>query len=540
MMDLTHPLVRLRKDADRDRLIYQGKRMKKTFIIGLETILLAVSAIAADKPNILFCIADDASYAHFGANGCSWVKTPNFDSISAAGIRFTRAYTPDPKCSPSRACIITGRNPWQLEAAANHWPTFPEQFKTFGETLGEFGYHVAYTGKGWEPGNVTKGRKLIGPGISVKGTAPTTGIDSDDYAAAFDQFLASHDKTRPFFFWFGCHEPHRAYEYGTGVSLGGKSLEMIPDQDIPSFWPDSDIVRHDMLDYAFEIEWFDQHLGRMLESLKRDGLLENTLIVITSDNGMPFPRAKGHPYELSSHMPLAIMWPAGLVEPGRVCEKLVSFVDFAPTFLELAGITQEQSGMHPFAGRSLLPILRNDINADWRTELLQGRERNDVGRPNDWGYPVRSILEGTLLYIHNFNPERGPCGNPETGYRDTDGSPTKDAVIALTNQSAVWQACFGFRPAEELYDLSRDPDCMVNLMLNPEYKETGEKMRGRLFSRLKEEGDPRMRGEDTYFDQFPYEGKNRGLYEKMMEKKEPEPGSELWKSQSSLNRFYGF
>lgn len=503
----------------------------KTSLILIRAALLAVTGPlrAADiqkppvgnpaKPNILFCIADDASYEHFGANGCSWVKTPSFDSVASAGIRFTRAYTPDPKCSPSRSCIMTGRNPWQLEAAANHWSFFPDKFKTFGETLREAGFDVAYTGKGWGPGKVTQGRELIGSKISVKGKKPTKGIANDDYAAAFDRFIAARDKSKPFFFWYGSHEPHRSYEYGSGVKLGGKSINMIPKKDVPSYWPDNAVVRNDMLDYAFEIEWFDQHLGRMLETLKREGLLENTLIVVTSDNGMPFPRAKGHPYELSSHMPLAIAWPKGLVDPGRECDKLVSFVDFAPTFLKLAGISQQQSGMQPITGTSLLPIIRNEKDLVWRTELLQGRERNDVGRPHDWGYPVRSILEGHLLYIHNFNPERWPCGNPETGFRDTGSSPTKTEVEKLGKGSKFWQACLGFRPTEELYDIRKDPDCMNNLAANPEHKEIVAKMHDKLFTGLKGEGDPRMFGEEDYFDQFPYQGKARGLYDKMMKKR---------------------
>lgn len=478
------------------------------------------AAEASPPPNILFCIADDASYEHFGANGCSWVKTPNFDSVASSGIRFSRAYTPDPKCSPSRSCILTGRNPWQLEAAANHWPVFPEKFKTFGETLRESGFDVAFAGKGWAPGTVPQGRQLIGPKISVKGKSPAKGISNEDYAGAFDQFIEQRDKSKPFFFWFGCIEPHRKYEYGSGVKLGGKPLDMIPKQDIPSCWPDIDAVRNDMLDYAFEIEWYDQHLGRMLATLAREGLLENTLVVVTSDNGMPFPRAKGHPYELSSHMPLTMMWPKGIVDPGRTCDKLVSFIDFAPTFLELAGIPPQQSGMQPITGTSLLPILRNEQGGAWRTELLQGRERNDVGRPNDWGYPVRSMIVGNLLYIHNFNSERWPCGNPETGFLDTDDSPTKSAVEALGETSGLWQACLGFRPADELYDIHKDPDCMNNLAVNPEHKETVAKMHDQLVARLKDEGDPRMFGQDDYFDQFPYASPRSGLYEKTMNKKD--------------------
>lgn len=95
----------------------------------------ALCADAADRPNILFCIADDASFPHMGAYGCSWVQTPGFDRVAKEGILFTRCYTPNAKCAPSRSCILTGRNSWQLEEAANHWPHFPSKFKTYAETL---------------------------------------------------------------------------------------------------------------------------------------------------------------------------------------------------------------------------------------------------------------------------------------------------------------------------------------------------------------------------------------------------------------------
>ena len=100
------------------------------------------------EANILFCIADDASFAHMGAYGCSWVETPGFDRVAEEGILFTRCYTPNAKCAPSRSCILTGRNSWQLEEAANHWPHFPAKFKTYPETLMEHGYHVGLYGQG--------------------------------------------------------------------------------------------------------------------------------------------------------------------------------------------------------------------------------------------------------------------------------------------------------------------------------------------------------------------------------------------------------
>ena len=127
-------------------------------------------------------------------------------------------------------------------------------------------------------------------------------------------------------------------------------------KQVPAFWPDTETVRNDMLDYGLEIEHADRHLGCMIETLEERGLLDNTVIVMTSDNGMPFPRCKAQAYEYASHMPLAIMWPAGIQHPGRSVDDMISFIDFAPTFLELAGIPFNASGMQASPGRSLTDI----------------------------------------------------------------------------------------------------------------------------------------------------------------------------------------
>ena len=105
------------------------------------------------RPNILFCIADDAAWLHFGAYGCGWVSTPIFDSVAARGILFENCYTPNAKSAPSRASLLTGRYSWQLGEAGNHICHFPEDIKVFTEALEEAGYDVAFTGKGWAPGN---------------------------------------------------------------------------------------------------------------------------------------------------------------------------------------------------------------------------------------------------------------------------------------------------------------------------------------------------------------------------------------------------
>ena len=472
------------------------------------------------RPNILFALADDWGFGHAGAYGCTWVKTPAFDRVAREGVLFTHAYTPTAKCAPSRAAILTGRNPWQLKAAANHWCYFPAEFKTYAEALEENGFFVGRTMKGWAPGVAKdadgKLRQMAGrPFNARKLIPPAKGISNIDYAANFEDFLDASPKDRPWCFWFGSVEPHRGYEYGSGVAQGGKNVSDV--QRVPGYWPDNETVRNDMLDYAFEVEHFDRHLGRMLETLEKRGLLENTLVVVTSDNGMPFPHSKGQTYRDSNHLPLAVMWKGAIKTSGRTADDYVSFIDFAPTFLEVAGVPWKKTGMAQMQGRSLTDILFSDKSGrinPVRDRVIVGRERNDVGRPHDEGYPVRGMIRNETLYLHNFEPSRWPACNPETGYLDVDGSPTKTEVLKSRGEPTTrkyWEVCLGKRGADELYDLRNDPDCLNNLANTAD---TGERRR-QLFAALAAQNDPRVSGGGSVFDAYPHANeKMRGYYEK--------------------------
>lgn len=295
----------------------------------------------ATRPNILFAIADDWSYGHAGAYGARWTNTPAFDRVAREGVLFTRAYTPNAKCAPSRAIILTGRNSWQLEEAANHIPFFPAKFRTWAEAIGAHGYFTGVTAKGWAPGVANdasgKPREMAGHPFNQHRTRPSaSGIADNDYAANFADFLNAAPRDQPWSFWYGALEPHRAYEYGSGVKKGGKKLSDI--ERVPDYWPDNEIVRNDMLDYAYEVEHFDQRLARMLALLEARGQLDNTVVIATSDHGMPFPRVKGQAYQSSNHVPLAIMWKRGIRVAGRTVDDYVSFADLAPTLIELAGL----------------------------------------------------------------------------------------------------------------------------------------------------------------------------------------------------------
>jgi N-sulfoglucosamine sulfohydrolase len=500
-------------------------------LVGMFLFLLAAAAgraaepLPTKPPNILFAVADDWGL-HGGAYGTRWVRTPAFDRVAREGLLFTHAYTPNAKCAPSRASILTGRNSWQLKAAANHICYFPPEFKGWGEALADHGWFVGHTQKGWAPGVATNAaglpRAMTGKAFNARKTKPpTTGISNNDYAANFQDFLDAAPTNAPWCFWYGAIEPHRGYEFGSGAAKGGKKLTDI--DRVPGYWPDNDTVRNDMLDYAFEVEHFDQHLGRMLGTLEKRGLLPNTLVIVTSDHGMPFPRVKGNAYDFANHVPFAAMWKGGIARPGRTVNDFVSFIDLAPTFIELAGLKWSETGMAESPGRSLADIFRLDksgIVDPARNHILIGKERTDIGRPHDWGYPIRGIVQDEWIYLRNFEPARWPAGNPETGYLDCDGGAAKTFILNAHRKNAAdrhWALCFGMRPGEELYDLRSDPDSLHNLAGAAGAASIQAELTHTLIAELKQQGDPRISGQGEVFDRYPHANAGHvGFYERFL------------------------
>ena len=485
----------------------------------------ALPATAADtRPNILFIIFDDWNGStHAGAYGCDWVKTPNFDRIAKEGVLFKNVFTSNPKCSPCRASILTGRNTWQLKEAVSHNGLFPAGFEVYPDLLEKAGYFVGLTGKGWGPGDfqtaAQRTRNPAGPGFnSLTQQVPASGIGRNDYPGNFAEFLKARPKDKPFCFWMGFTEPHRAYEYGSGEKAG-KKLE---DVKVPAYLPDTELVRRDLVDYAVEVEWGDEQIGRTLKLLEESGELDKTVILVTSDHGMPFPFVKGQIHEDGFRLPLAVRWGQG-IKAGRVVEDFVNVRDFAPTFMELAGLA-----LHPqMTGKSLVGILRSE-KSGWienRDVMLIGKERHDIGRPNDLGYPVRAIRTKDFLYVHNYHPELWPAGNPETDFGNCDPSPTKEVIKLLGGH--YYDLSFGRRLPDELYRLSDDPECVRNLANDLAFKEVVEELRYKMVTLLKNEGDPRALAQPEAFDPYKYTGGRGKGYETWLQQQETGPLAEL-------------
>jgi N-sulfoglucosamine sulfohydrolase len=467
---------------------------------------MAQSAEKPIKPNILFCIADDASRTSFGVYGGTYVNTPAIDRLAREGVRFTNAYNINPKCAPARAMLVTGMFGWQLKEAANHMNYFPKEFACYPHLMMDAGYFAGYTGKGWGPGVHSFEIDPTGPLFNkVKNEPPYKMISNVDYAGNFAAFLDEKPEEAPFCFWLGTHEPHRPYEKDAWKKAGRK----LSDAVVPPYWPDNETVRGDLLDYANEVEWYDAHVGRAVDELKKRGLLENTLIIVTSDHGMPFPYVKGQMFDDGFHVPMIAFW-KGKISPGRVVDDYVSFPDVAPTIMAAAGLSP-----HPqMTGRSFLDLLlsKKSGKIDTRRDhVLLFKERHDMGRANeegvDLGYPVRCIRNDEFLYVKNYKPERWPVGNPEYGYKNCDPSPTKEYLTSLLPNNPdyrYFEMSFGKRPDEMLFRISDDPHCVNNLANNPEYAKIKEKLCKQMETELREQGDPRMHGNGDVFDKYPF------------------------------------
>lgn len=470
-----------------------------------------VSAGAVKRPSILLVIADDWG-GHASIDGYRWINTLAYDRVVREGVRFNNCFTSNPKCSPCRASLLTGRNSWQTEEAACHFGVFPNKWAVYPDVLEQAGYHVGFTGKGWGPGDFRAGgfkRNPAGPNYSqLKLQPPHRSMGNVDYAANFAAFLKQRQPGQPFCFWLGTTEPHLGYEDGIGVRAGKKP----EDVQLPKFYPNHNTIKSDYLDYAVEVEWFDRHLGLALKHLEEAGELDNTVVVVTSDHGEPFPRIKGQIYEKGFHVPLAIRWGKN-VKAGRTVDDFINIRDLAPTFLQLAGIQPPPS----MTGRSFLDVLKSEKSGrvdPTRNRMLVGKERHDLGRPNDQGYPVRALRTPEYLYIRNYEPDRWPVGNPETGYRNADDCPTK--TFLLSRFDNYYRLCFGKRPEEELYRITEDPDCVNNLAAEPSLQQVKKRLRGEMETLLKQDGDPRALGNGAIFDTYRYTGNRAHSYDEWL------------------------
>ncbi|MEO0468511.1 MAG: sulfatase [Bacteroidota bacterium] len=443
---------------------------------------------SAPRPNILLLIADDWSYPHAGVYGDRVVRTPTFDRLAAGGSLFEHAYCASPSCTPSRGAILTGRFPHQLESNGNLWSALPKKFPNYVDLLEASGYWVGFSRKGWAPGDPAVGgydRNPAGPRFQD-----------------FKDFFRKKKPDQPFCFWFGSTDPHRVYRTNSGAESGMNR----DDVTVPPIFPVDERVRNDILDYYFEVERFDRDCGEIIRILDEAGQLDNTLVVMTSDNGMPFPRAKANVYDAGSRMPMVIHWPARL-SAQHLRDIFVSQTDLAPTFLAAAGLDIPEA----MGGRNLLPMLDSpeDAQEDWNHTFIM-RERHANVRKGNRSYPVRAVRTADYLYIRNLEPDLYPAGDPEVVMSvgqlgDVDNSITKFLIMDRGPEDSVYRLAFGKRPGEELYDVQADPWQLHNLAEDAEFATTKTVLGAMLDRWMEETEDLRLAGPTIYWDTVAYQ-----------------------------------
>ncbi len=418
-------------------------------------------ASAAERPNIVVLMADDWSWPHAGALGDKTVKTPTFDRLVREGVLFERAFVSSPSCTPSRMAIATGQWHWRLGEAQNLGGSLAKEVPTYADLLAAAGYHTGFSRKGASPSKHT-----------YRGTDPF-GTRFQN----FEAFLSERKKGAPFCYWYGSGAPHRPYILNSGKAAGMKPEGV----DLPPGLPDHPTVRNDLLDYYAAVQDFDREASVILTQLDKEGELENTLVVMSGDNGMPFPRAKATLYDTGTRVPLVVRW-GKQVKAGRAVSDFVSLCDLAPTFLKAAGITPHKA----MTGRSLFPQLKSKCSGQidaTRDHVLTGMSRHC------FPYPRQALRTERYLYVRNKNPEKWMTGRrqgpPQTfdfserhwpkGAEafcfNVDPSPVKQFMLTHPDNPLVracWAQAFGPYPREELYDLRNDPGQRHNLAQDPD------------------------------------------------------------------------
>lgn len=400
---------------------------------------------APSRPNILLLVSDDHGGDDLGSGGGAGPRTPTLDALAVAGVRFANAYASSPQCSPSRASLVTGRSPHATGTSRLH-STLTAEHDTIVDALRRAGYHVGafrkvHLGESFQP------RWRFYGGDEVP----------------FEVFFRERPRDRPFFLWVGFHDPHRPYEPGA----------VSPPHDparvrVPGFLPDAEAVRRDLASYYDEIARMDAEVARILALLNAERLAEATLVVFTGDNGMPFPGAKGSLYDGGVHVPLIVRWP-GHVAPGQARREVVSLLDLAPTWLEVAGAAP----LPAMEGRSLVPALTGHSGTADRPAFFERNWHDNLDL-------IRGVRSERYLLIQNYRPER-----PYVPTLDLAESPSWIAIQDLHRQGALppglERRYFGApRPEVELYDIEADPFQLHDLAAEPAHAATVRSLQGLL------------------------------------------------------------
>ncbi len=511
------------------------------------------------RPNILFAFADDwgryaGAYAELeGPKSINHLlETPNFDRVAREGVLFRNAFVNAPSCTPCRSSLLSGQYFWQTGLGAIlQGAVWYEDIPSYPLELEKAGYHIGYSYKVWSPGRAVNapyggmrtayqraGKRFDNFSQNVTELMQNMSVEEarseilKEVRDNFDAFLDARPDDSPFCYWWGPQNTHRRWEQGSGKAIWGLEPDALEGR-MPDFLPDVPEVREDVCDYLGECQAVDAGLGVLLERLEEIGELNNTLVVVSGDHGIPgFPRGKCNLYDIGCEVALAARWP-GRIPQGRIVDDFVNLMDLAPTYLEAMDVAIPSS----MSGKSIMPLLESEASGQIQQErdfVVTGRERHvAAAREGCLPYPQRAIRTQHYLYIRNFAPDRWPMGDPKglddvhaeapdydklandtfVAYADLDASPTKAWMIHHRAEEPVlplFELGFGKRPAEELYDLRKDPWYMHNVAGEKDYALIQKDLSERLMQVLREHDDPRVMEEDCRYEKAPYAGPLQG------------------------------
>lgn len=432
--------------------------MKSASLICLVVTVLLIpirQAPGQDRPNIVWISAEDLS-PRLGAYGDEVARTPNLDRLAADGTVFTQAFTTAGVCAPSRAAIITGvyQNSWggHNMRVTHEGPGLPTPYhavppayvKAFTEYLRAAGYFTS---------NDVKNDYQFGE--------PATVWDENKRGAHWRS--PRRDDGQPFFSVFNfttTHESQSWIEPGETTSTDPASVT------VPPYYPDTPEVRRQIANHYDNIARMDEQAGEILRQLEEDGLADNTIVFYWGDHGDGLPRMKRWLYDSGLHVPLIVRWP-GELEPGSVDDRLVSFIDLAPTVLSLAGV--------PVPAHMQGRVFLGDDQAPPREYVHGARDRIDMVYDM-----VRAVRDARYKYIRNYYPEkpyvqfvpfRNRAGIMQELFRLHKGG-------ALNAEQKLWLR--SRRPSEELYDVTEDPHELNNLAGDPDYRDVLQRMRDEM------------------------------------------------------------
>jgi arylsulfatase A-like enzyme len=456
------------------------------------------SAWAAGKPNVLWFVVDDMS-PHFGCYGERLVATPNVDRLAREGTLFRNAFVTAPVCSPSRSALITGM--YQTTLGAHHHRSgrgalkirLAEGVVPVPKHFQDAGYYTCI-GSGL-PDRDYRGVPFAEKGRRGAGASPER-LGKTDYNFEWDPSIYSgHDwagrrEGQPFFMQVQLHggklregsEEARlkfrervVRELGAGTDPAAVAL--------PAYYPRDPVLLQDWADYLDSVRLTDLHVGRVLERLEGEGILEETLVVFMTDHGISHARGKQFLYDEGTRIPLVVRGPG--IARGKVREDLVEHIDLAAFSLSAAGIALPQ-GMRAkdLFGAAYQP----------RDSVFAARDRCDETTEK-----IRSLRTSQYLYIRNYHPQR-PHLQPNA-YKD--GKAIVQRLRALHAQGALSPISEALlfaatRPAEELYDWKADPMQLRNLAEDPAHRATLESLRGKLDLVLEATRDPAPESEAQY------------------------------------------